>query len=77
VEAFIPLEGLVDVDAEKPRIEKAIVELDSGIVQARGKLANQNFRERAPREVVEQVEARLVEMEAELDKQRQHLEELG
>ena len=65
------------MDAERPRIEKAIVELESGIAQARGKLANQNFRERAPADVVEQVEARLVETEAELDKQRQHLEELG
>jgi valyl-tRNA synthetase len=77
VEAFIALEGLVDVDAERPRIEKAIVELESGIAQSRGKLDNQNFRERAPVDVVAQVEVRLVEMEAELDKQRQHLEELG
>ena len=77
VEAFIPLEGLVDVEAEKPRIEKAITELDSGIAQAKGKLSNEKFRERAPAEVVEQVEGRLAEMEAELEKQRQHLAELG
>jgi valyl-tRNA synthetase len=76
VETYIRLEGLVDVDAEKPRINKAIAELESGIAQSRGKLSNQDFRERAPAEVVEQVESRLVDMEAELDKQRHFLAEL-
>jgi valyl-tRNA synthetase len=77
VEAYIPLEGLVDLDVEKPRINKAIAEMEAGIVQSRGKLSNQDFRERAPAEVVEQVESRLIEMEAELDKQRHLLAELG
>ena len=77
VEAFIPLEGLVDVDAERPRIEKAIVDLDSGISRAQGKLGNQNFRDRAPEDVVEQEKARLSDMEAELAKQQQLLAELG
>jgi valyl-tRNA synthetase len=77
VEAFIALEGLIDVDAEKPRVEKAITELESGIARAEGKLGNQNFRDRAPADVVEQEVARLATMEVELAKQRQHLAELG
>jgi len=77
VETFIPLEGLVDVDAEKPRIEKAIGELESGIDRAEGKLGNQNFRDRAPADVVAQEQLRLAEMENELEKQRQLLAELG
>jgi len=76
-EAFISLDGLVDVEEEKPRIEKAIADLESGIAQATAKLSNQNFRERAPAEVVEETETRLVRMEAELDKQRQHLADVG
>lgn len=77
VETFIALEGLVDVDAEKPRIQKAILELKKGIGRAEGKLGNQNFRDRAPEEVVAQEQRRLDEMETELDKQRQLLAELG
>jgi len=77
VETFIALAGLVDVDAEKPRIEKAILELKKGIGRAEGKLGNQNFRDRAPEEVVAQEQRRLDEMETELDKQRQLLAELG
>jgi valyl-tRNA synthetase len=77
IEAFIALEGLIDVEAERPRIEKAIIELESGIARAEGKLGNQNFRDRAPADVVEQEEARLATMELELTKQRLHLAELG
>lgn len=77
VETFVLLEGLVDVDAEKPRIEKAILELESGIGRAEGKLGNQNFRDRAPADVVAQEQLRLTDMETELEKQRHLLAELG
>jgi valyl-tRNA synthetase len=77
VETFVPLEGLVDVGAEKPRIERVIIELETGITRAHGKLGNENFRDRAPADVVEQEQLRLVEMETELAKQQQLLAELG
>ncbi len=77
VEAFIPLEGLIDVAAERPRLEKAIAELEKSIAVSRGKLDNQNFVERAPAEVVEAERQRLDEALAELDKQRRQLAELG
>ena len=77
VEAFIALEGLIDVEAERPRIEKAIAELESGIARAQGKLGNPSFRDRAPAEVVAQEEERLAVIETELDKQRRHLADLG
>ncbi|MEN8040012.1 MAG: valine--tRNA ligase [Actinomycetota bacterium] len=77
VEVFVPLGGLVDVDAERPRIEKAIADLEAGIARSRGKLDNPNFRDRAPADVVAQEEGRLAEIEAELQKQLAHLAELG
>ncbi|MGI9666451.1 MAG: valine--tRNA ligase [Acidimicrobiia bacterium] len=77
VEAFIPLEDLVDLDAERPRIEKAIAELEASIARSRGKLDNPNFRDRAPEDVVAQEEARLAEVEVELAKQQRQLAELG
>jgi len=77
VEAFISLYGLIDVDAERPRIQKVIAELDASIGRSKGKLNNPNFRDRAPADVVAQEEARLAEVEAELVEQNRLLEELG
>jgi valyl-tRNA synthetase len=77
VEGYIALEGLVDVDAERPRIEKAIAELEASIARSRSKLDNPNFRDRAPAEVVAQEEDRMTVQLHELDKQRSQLAELG
>jgi len=77
VEAFIPLEGIIDVEAERPRIAKVIAGLESSIARSRGKLDNPNFRDKAPAEVIEQEEDRLAEVEAELVKQQRQLAELG
>ncbi len=77
VEGFIPLEGLIDVDAERPRLEKAIAATVASIERGRGKLDNPNFKDRAPAEVVAQEAERLANLEDELHKQQQQLEELG
>jgi valyl-tRNA synthetase len=77
VEADIALEGLVDVEAERPRIEKAIAEVVASISRSHAKLDNPNFRDRAPEDVVAQEEERLAVQVAELDKQRSQLAELG
>ncbi|MGI9643297.1 MAG: hypothetical protein ACR2N9_10985, partial [Acidimicrobiia bacterium] len=77
VEAFIPLEGIIDVNAERPRIAKVIAGLEASIARSRGKLDNPNFRDKAPAEVIEQEQARLAEVEVELAKQQRQLAELG
>lgn len=51
-EFFIPLEGLIDVEAEKQRLEKEINRLKGLLKSISTKLMNQNFLERAPRNVV-------------------------
>ena len=77
LQAFISLDGLVDVAAERPRLEKAIAEAEANLARTHGKLANAAFRERAPAAVVEKEEAKAVEFEATLDKLRSQLAELG
>ncbi|MDA2979784.1 MAG: valine--tRNA ligase [Actinomycetota bacterium] len=77
VEGFIELEGLVDVDAERPRIEKAIAEVETNLAKSVAKLANPSFADRAPEEVVSAERARVEQMNVELDKQRTLLAELG
>jgi len=77
VEAYIALDGLVDVEAERPRIEKAIADLEASIGRSRAKLDNPDFTRRAPAEVVAQEKRRLDEVEAELLKAQHQLQELG
>jgi valyl-tRNA synthetase len=77
VEAYIPLAGLVDVDAERPRLEKAIAEIEANVEKSKAKLQNANFVDRAPEEIVAAERARVDDMGQELEKQRSLLAELG
>ena len=77
MQAFIPLVGVVDVEAERPRLEKAINEIEAQLAKTQGKLGNPNFRDRAPADVVAKEEAKAAEFEAKLDKLRTALAELG
>ena len=54
----MPLAGLIDMDAEKDRIQKKIAELDAEIEKVEKKLANKNFVDRAPEAVVAEQHAR-------------------
>jgi valyl-tRNA synthetase len=77
VEAFIPLAGVVDVEAERPRLEKAIAVAEVERERSAAKLANQEFRERAPAEVVGKEQAKLAEHQATIDRLQAQLAELG
>ncbi len=77
VEAYIPLAGLVDVDAERPRLEKAISEIEVNLSKSSAKLQNANFVDRAPEDIVAAERVRVDDMERELEKQRMLLAELG
>jgi valyl-tRNA synthetase len=52
VEVFLPLEGLVDLDRERARLQEEIQRLEGQLRAAEAKLANENFVNRAPAEVV-------------------------
>jgi valyl-tRNA synthetase len=59
VEAYLPLAGLVDLEQERERLQKAIDEADGEIQRAEGMLANENFTSKAPEHVVQQQRDRL------------------
>lgn len=63
---LIPLAGLIDVGAERARLDKEIGRLQREIAKAEGKLANANFVANAPAAVVEQERARVKEFDASL-----------
>ena len=63
---FMSMEGLIDVEAEKAKLEKQKKELEGWINGSRAKLANKNFTDRAPEKVVTDARAKLTEMEEKL-----------
>ena len=52
-EIFIPLEGVIDLDAERTRLNKEIARMEQSILGVRKKLSNESFANNAPKDVVE------------------------
>jgi valyl-tRNA synthetase len=65
-EVYLPLEGLVDVEAERSRLTKEIEKIRIEVKKCEGKLGNASFVDRAPPEVVEQEKARLADWNTKL-----------
>jgi valyl-tRNA synthetase len=53
LEIFIPLEGLIDLEVERERLNKRIQEMQGRLSAVEKKLENENFIKRAPAEVVD------------------------
>jgi valyl-tRNA synthetase len=60
-ELFLPLEGLIDVDAEKARLKKELEKIESEISKVEQKLNNPNFAQKVPPTVLQEHQQRLVE----------------
>ena len=67
---FLPLEGVIDLEAEKGRLNKEISRLESEIGKVEKKLSNENFVARAKPEVVQENRDRLENFQQELTKQK-------
>ena len=63
VEAYLPLAGLVDLEQEVARLQKALDETRQEIRRAQGMLANESFTSKAPAHVVQQQRDRLEEQQ--------------
>jgi valyl-tRNA synthetase len=63
---LIPLAGLIDVDAEKARLDKESKRIEGEIAKCNGKLASDTFVANAPPAVVEQERQRLKDFTATL-----------
>jgi valyl-tRNA synthetase len=77
VSIYLPLAGLVDVEAERARLEKEIEEAVAEIGRAQGMLSNEQFVSRAPANVVDVQRKRLADAEARRDLLQTRLAELG
>ncbi len=61
-EVYVPLEGVIDLAAERERLQREIEKTSEDIELFAKKLANRNFVERAPKAVVEKDTARFEEL---------------
>ena len=68
MEVYIPLQGLVDLGEEKDRMKKRISEIERLLSGINSKLANENFLERAPKEVINKERSNLSKLNEELEK---------
>jgi valyl-tRNA synthetase len=75
--AALPLEGIVDLAAERARLLKETQKLDGEIAKIDAKLGNADFLRRAPEEVVDEQRARREEAEARKAKIGEALRRLG
>ncbi|MET0403565.1 MAG: valine--tRNA ligase, partial [Cystobacter sp.] len=76
MEIFVPLAGLIDVDAERDRLGKEITRSEQEAGGIKRKLDNPNFVAKAPPDVVEKDRARVEELEARVIKLRESMARL-
>jgi valyl-tRNA synthetase len=77
LQVFIPLAGLIDLDAEKSRLAKELKRIEGEIGKCRGKLSSDTFVANAPPAVVEQERQRLADWQAQQSALAAQLQKLG
>lgn len=77
LEIHIPLAGFVDQDAELKRLQKKMNQLLADQKKSKQKLDNKNYTQKAPKEIIEKEQKRLLQTEQELEKLQAHHERLS
>lgn len=76
-ELFLPLEGLVDVEAEKARLKKELEKAEAEIAKVEQKLSNPQFVQKVPPAVLAEHQKRLAEWQAKRDHVKASLADLS
>jgi valyl-tRNA synthetase len=77
LDGYVELAGLIDLEAERARLEKRRVAASADLARARGKLANPSFLAKAPDEVIDKEKAKAVKLGALVEKLEIQLAELS
>jgi len=77
MQVFVPLAGMVDLEAERQKIESEIAEAEKYRTALAGKLGNENFVSRAPEAVVAAEREKLTTTEERINRLREQLAALG
>ena len=70
---FVLIEGLVDLEKERARLEKKIEECERHIESLKKRLENEEFARNAPDHVIAQERGRLLDLETLLQTHQEHL----
>jgi valyl-tRNA synthetase len=76
-EIYVPLEGLINLDVERQRLQKEIKRLEGSLAGIEKKLSNQKFVNGAPAEVVERERTKQRDWQENLRKLKEILESLN
>ncbi|NMD42111.1 MAG: valine--tRNA ligase [Firmicutes bacterium] len=76
LEVYLPLAGVIDLEAERSRLGKELQQLEKELLRTRGKLENPRFMKKAPPEIVGREKARLKERTAKKEKLEARIQEL-
>jgi len=77
MKVLIPMEGLIDKDAEIQRLAKEIQKEEQKYAQVEKKLENPSFVDKAPAAVVEKERSKLSEIKVALEKLQEQLEKIS
>jgi valyl-tRNA synthetase len=76
-EIYIPLEGLIDLDVERQRLQKEITRLEGSLAGIEKKLSNEKFVSGAPADVVEKERTKQRDWQENLGKLKEILDNLN
>ncbi len=76
-EIYVPLEGLIDLEVEKNRLQKEISRFEGSLIGINKKLSNEKFVKNAAPEVVEKERIKKKDWEANLNKLKEILSNLN
>jgi valyl-tRNA synthetase len=73
VEVYLPLAGMVDLAAERARLQKELAHVEEGVARGQKLLSNGGFIAKAPAEVVQKERDKLAGLQEQADKLRERL----
>jgi valyl-tRNA synthetase len=76
-QVVLPLAGLIDLDAERDKLTKQLHEAQGEVNRVSQKLGNEQFRSKAPPDVIAREEERLAAAQSRLEGLQGRLDELG
>jgi len=73
IQVFVPLEGVIDADAERARLQSRIEKAEAQLAAVDKKLGNENFVTKAPAEIVQRERDRRAELTAHVETLKKNL----
>ena len=74
---FLPLDGLIDVEAERARIGKEVAKVESELEKVTAKLADEKFTSKVPQKVLDEHQQRKTDWQEKLAKLKEMMTALG